>query len=180
MITQVIGLDYPERVLSLTPIMSSPGIGLEDSNLQGPTQEMMEAIMESMKLNMEGEYEDALVVNYRVLSGSRFPFNEEKFREQAKNVIAHGHNPFPGHGAAVGQSPHRGVRLSEIDIPTLVIHGTEDAILPYDHGQALAEGIKNAELMTWKGWGMKYLRNLQKKSLKRLLVILKAHKRIYF
>ena len=153
MITQVIGLDYPDRVSSLTPIMSSPGIGLEDSNLQGPTQEMMEAIIESMKLNMEGEYEDALVVNYRVLSGSRFPFNEEKFREQAKDVIALGHNPFPGHGAAVGQSPHRGVRLSEIDIPTLVIHGTEDAILPYDHGQALAEGIKNAELMTLEGVG---------------------------
>ena len=111
MITQVIGLDYPDRVSSLTPIMSSPGIGLEDSNLQGPTQEMMEAIIESMKLNMEGEYEDALVVNYRVLSGSRFPFNEEKFREQAKDVIAHGHNPFPGHGAAVGQSPHRGCLL---------------------------------------------------------------------
>ena len=153
MITQVIGLDYPDRVSSLTPIMSSPGIGLEDSNLKGPTQEMMEAIIESMKLNMEGEYEDALVVNYRVLSGSRFPFNEEKFREQTKDVIAHGHNPFPGHGAAVGQSPHRGVRLSEIDIPTLVIHGTEDAILPYDHGQALAEGIKNAELMTLEGVG---------------------------
>ena len=153
MITQVLGLDYTERVLSLTPIMSSPGIGLEDSNLQGPTQEMMEAIVESMKLNMEGEYEDALVVNYRVLSGSRFPFNEEKFRAQAKDVIAHGYNPFPGHGAAVGQSPHRGVRLSEIEIPTLVIHGTEDAILPYDHGQALAEGIKNSELMTLEGVG---------------------------
>ena len=45
------------------------------------------------------------------------------------------------------------MRLSEIDIPTLVIHGTEDAILPYDHGQALAEGIKNAELMTLEGVG---------------------------
>ena len=153
MIAQVIGLDYPERVLSLTPIMSSPGIGLEDSNLQGPTQKMMEAIFESMKLNMEGKYEDALVVNYRVLSGSRFPFNEEKFRAQAKDVIAHGYNPFPGHGAAVGQSPHRGVRLSEIEIPTLVIHGTEDAILPYDHGKALADGIKNSELMTLEGVG---------------------------
>ena len=45
------------------------------------------------------------------------------------------------------------MRLSEIDIPTLVIHGTEDAILPYDHGEALAEGIKNAELMTLEGVG---------------------------
>ena len=153
MITQVIGLDYPERVLSLTPIMSSPGTGLEDSSLQGPTADMMDAIIESMKLNMMGEYEDALVVNYRVLSGSRFPFNEDEFRQQAKEVIAHGLNPFPGHGAAVGQSPHRGSRLSEINIPTLVIHGTEDAILPYDHGQALANGIKDAEFMTLDGVG---------------------------
>ena len=53
----------------------------------------------------------------------------------------------------MGQSPHRGERLSEIEIPTLVIHGTEDAILPYDHGEALAEGIKNAELMTLEGVG---------------------------
>ena len=45
------------------------------------------------------------------------------------------------------------MRLSEIDIPTLVIHGTEDAILPYDHGQALADGIKNSELMTLEGVG---------------------------
>ena len=153
MITQVIGLDHSERALTLTPIMSSPGIGLEDDTLQGPTNEMVDAIVESMSLNMKGEYEDALVVNYRVLSGSRFPFNEDKFRLKAREIIEHGHNPFCGHGAAVGQSAHRGSRLSEIKIPTLVIHGTEDAILPYDHGQALAEGISNAQLMTLKGVG---------------------------
>jgi len=146
-------LDHSERALTLTPIMSSPGIGLEDDTLQGPTNEMVDAIVESMSLNMKGEYEDALVVNYRVLSGSRFPFNEDKFRLKAREIIEHGHNPFCGHGAAVGQSAHRGSRLSEIKIPTLVIHGTEDAILPYDHGQALAEGISNAQLMTLKGVG---------------------------
>lgn len=153
MITQSIGLDYPERTLTLTPIMSSPGIGLEDEELQGPTSEMMEAIIESVGLNINGHYEDAMVANYRVLSGSRFPFDEDKFRLKAKEVIEHGYNPFPGHGAAIAQSSHRGPRLSEITTPTLVIHGTEDAILPYDHGQALADGIPGANFMTLEGVG---------------------------
>ena len=65
----------------------------------------------------------------------------------------HGHNPFPGHGAAVSSSPHRKDRLKEISLPTLVIHGTEDAILPLDHGQALADGIANAKLMVLEGAG---------------------------
>ena len=41
----------------------------------------------------------------------------------------------------------------ERGIHTLVIHCTEDAILPDDHGQALADGIKNSELMTLEGVG---------------------------
>jgi len=173
MITQVIGLDHSERALTLTPIMSSPGIGLEDDTLQGPTNEMVDAIVESMSLNMKGEYEDALVVNYRVLSGSRFPFNEDKFRLKAREIIEHGHNPFCGHGAAVGQSAHRGSRLSEIKIPTLVIHGTEDAILPYDHGQALAEGISNAQLMTLKGVGHEIPDELAEEITKKIISHLK-------
>ena len=67
--------------------------------------------------------------------------------------MEHGHNPFPGHGAAVSSSPHRKGRLKEIDLPTLVIHGTEDAILPFDHGQALADGIPNAQMMVLEGVG---------------------------
>jgi pimeloyl-ACP methyl ester carboxylesterase len=43
--------------------------------------------------------------------------------------------------------------LKEINLPTLVIHGTEDAILPFDHGQALADGITNAQLMVLEGVG---------------------------
>ena len=107
----------------------------------------------SMEHNMKGEYLDGLVCIYRELIGSRYPFDEQKFREGAKAIMDHGHNPFPGHGAAVSSSPHRKDRLKEINLPTLVIHGTEDAILPFDHGQALADGIPNAKLMVLEGVG---------------------------
>ena len=153
MITQVIGLDHPHKALSLTPIMSTPGAGLEDEHLSPPTESLMQGMMKSMEHNMKGEYLEGLVCVYRELIGSRYPFDEEKFREGAKVIMDHGHNPFPGHGAAVSSSPHRKDRLKEISLPTLVIHGTEDAILPLDHGQALADGIPNAKLMVLEGAG---------------------------
>ena len=153
MITQVIGLDHPNKALSLTPIMSTPGAGLEDENLSPPTESLMQGMMKSMEHNMKGEYLEGLVCIYRELIGSRYPFDEEKFREGAKAIMDHGHNPFPGNGAAVSSSPHRKDRLKEISLPTLVIHGTEDAILPFDHGQALADGIPNAQLMVLEGVG---------------------------
>jgi len=54
-----------------------------------------------------------------------------------------------------------------------VIHGTEDAILPYDHGQALAEGISNAQLMTLKGVGHEIPDELAEEITKKIISHLK-------
>ncbi len=151
MITQIIALEYPERVLSITPIMTSPGI--QNESLSGPTQELLEAMKNSFVFNLKGRIEDGVVAIYRQLTGSRFPFNEQDFREKIKPVIAHGNNPFALHGAAIGASPDRTSRLHEIKVPTLVIHGTEDAILPLDHGIAVANGIKDSKKMIMEGVG---------------------------
>ena len=167
MITQVIGLDHPERALSLTPIMSSPGMG--DPDLSVMTPSLVEGIKESFLLNIQGKYEDGVVRIYRELTGSRFPFNEQKFREKMKPSMEHGHNPHSGHGDAVGASPSRRSRLKEINIPTLVIHGTEDAILPLDHGQAIADGIQNAEMMIMEGVGHELPEELNDEVISRLV-----------
>ena len=167
MITQVIGLDHPERALSLTPIMSSPGMG--DPDLSVMTPSLVEGIKESFLLNIQGKYEDGVVRIYRELTGSRFPFNEQKFREKMKPSMEHGHNPHSGHGDAVGASPSRRSRLKEISIPTLVIHGTEDAILPLDHGQAIADGIQNAEMMIMEGVGHELPEELNDEVISRLV-----------
>ena len=65
----------------------------------------------------------------------------------------HGNNPNSGHMAAVGSSPNRFIRLKEISVPTLVIHGTEDPLIPVNHGIALSEEIKNSEKLIIKGMG---------------------------
>ena len=121
MITQIIALDYPQKVLSITPIMTTPGI--QNKNLSGPTNELLDAMQKSFVFNLKGKIEDGVVEIYRQLTGSRFPFDENKFRERLKPIIEHGNNPFAQHGAAVGASPDRTSRLHEIKAPTLVIHG---------------------------------------------------------
>ena len=78
---------------------------------------------------LRGRIEDGVVEIYRQLTGSRFPFDEQKFRDKLKPVITHGNNPFALHVDAVGASPDRTSRLNEIKVPALIIHGTEDA--PY-------------------------------------------------
>tara|TARA_B100002019_G_scaffold113048_1_gene97383 strand:+ start:8714 stop:9667 length:954 start_codon:yes stop_codon:yes gene_type:complete len=145
MITQIIALDYPERVKSITPIMTTPGI--QNESLSGPSQELLNAMQKSFVFNLKGRVEDGVVEIYKQLTGSRFPFDEKEFRKRLAPIVEHGNNPFALHGAAIGASPDRTSRLNEINVPTLVIHGTEDAILPLDHGIALADGIKNSTRM---------------------------------
>ena len=50
-----------------------------------------------------------------------------------------------------GDAPHE--PLSSIAVPTLVIHGTADPMFPLEHGQALAEEIPGARLLTLEGAG---------------------------
>ncbi len=118
-----------------------------------PLKELIEAMKKSFVFNLKGRIEDGVVEIYRQLTGSRFPFNEDKFREKLKPIVDHGNNPFALHGAAVGASPDRTSRLHEIDVPALIIHGTEDAILPLDHGIAVADGIKDSKRMIMEGVG---------------------------
>jgi non-heme chloroperoxidase len=43
--------------------------------------------------------------------------------------------------------------LARVSVPTLVIHAINDKILPLDHGQAVARGIRNARLVTFEHAG---------------------------
>ena len=151
MITQLLALDYPDRTLTITPIMSSPGMG--DPELSNMTSALIEGLQESAFMDAKGNHADSVTRIYRELTGSRFPFDEEKFREKLIPVLAHGHNPNCKHGEAAGASPSRKHRLNQITKPTLVIHGTEDAILGLDHGMALYENIPNAKKVIMEGVG---------------------------
>ena len=131
--------------------MTTPGI--QNEFLSGPSKDLLNAMQKSFVMNLKGRIEDGIVEIYKQLTGSRFPFDEQDFRTRLKPIIEHGNNPFALHGAAIGASPDRSSRLHEINIPTLVIHGTEDSILPLDHGVALADAITDSKRMIMEGVG---------------------------
>ena len=151
MIAQVMALNYPERVSTLTAIMTTPGF--DTQGLSGPTEVFKIAMKESFVLNLLEKEEEALVVIEKALTGSRFPFNENSFKEKAKKRIDQGINTSNAQTAAVGASPNRFNRLKEIAMPTLIIHGTEDPLIPIDHGILLADNIVGAKKLILKGVG---------------------------
>ena len=145
MIAQVLAIDHPNRVLTLSPAMTTPGFDTE--NLPGPTKSFIESMKKSFVLNLDGRNEDADVITHISLSGSRFPPKEEVIRQKVRRIADQGNNLYNLQTAAVGASPNRLNRLKEIKVPTLVIHGTEDPIIPFEHGIAISEKIENSDFM---------------------------------
>ena len=165
MITQLIGLNHPDRVLTLTPIMSTPNANAvldamagEDGGtaLSPPTPEVLAAIASGAGLDFSDR--DAVLANRvemgKLLTGSGYPDGGtpvEVYAEEIDRAIS-----FPSslnHAQVIVQSGRWHHRLDQIDVPTLVIHGDEDPILPYDHGQALHAAVSGSKLLTLKGVG---------------------------
>jgi pimeloyl-ACP methyl ester carboxylesterase len=58
-----------------------------------------------------------------------------------------------GNHAAMKDGPEPDARLVDIDVPTLVVHGTADPLFPLPHGVALAKAITGARLLALDGVG---------------------------
>ena len=151
MISQEMTLNYPDRVLTLTILMSTPGF--DTPGLSGPTESFKQSIKKSFLLNLLEKEEEALLVSEIALKGTRFPLDHDKFKDQAKQRIEHGINTSNAQMMAVGASPNRASRLREINLPTLIIHGSEDPLIPLDHGIFLSENIPNSKKLFLDGVG---------------------------
>ena len=149
MISQLMALNHPERVRSLGLLITTPGP--VDDRLS-PTSEDVLSIA-TRPATTDDEVAQRGVDMWRVLTGSRFPFDETLYRDLAARDSARGTNPNSGHALAVFSSPSRIDALANVRVPTLIVHGTDDPILPYDHAEALAKAITGATLVTWEGVG---------------------------
>ena len=153
MIGQLVALRYPERTLSLTSIMSSPGVvdpALEplDEGQMAKSREIATRPADDRQSRIAQQVE-----LYRFLAGPVMPFDEEYWRPVLTESVDRSWHPECGHLQAISATPPWLAELPKITAPTLVIHGTEDPILPYSHGVATADAIPGARLLTMESVG---------------------------
>jgi pimeloyl-ACP methyl ester carboxylesterase len=151
---QLLALDYPDRVLSLVLISTSPATPAERG--LPPARERYQRFVASATVDWSDERSvvDYLVDYARMLAGDARAFDETATHELVRRDVERAHNiaASENHGlAAEGEMPRE--PLSSIAVPTLVIHGTEDPMFPLEHGKALAREIADARLLTLEGGG---------------------------
>ncbi len=164
MIAQRIAVRFPARTLSLISIASS-GFALDpDPELQpAHNAEKVAKACESLRARYPNYlYDPGETVEYRLeamklFQGSRFPFEERRQRRvQEENVLERkGFNPMANlrQLAAVLASGSILEELGKITVPTLVLHGTEDPLIPASHAEKYAALIPNARLVWMEGVG---------------------------
>lgn len=161
MIVQALAIHHRQRIRSATMIMSSPlsGGAAAPGDLPGPDPQWMADAMalQGKPAGTRQEKIDLRVEAFRSLAGSAQPFNEERQRAIAEREVDRANNfaAMNNHALAIaGSSPaDRRPQLRQVDVPALVVHGTEDPILPWEHGVALADAIPGATLLRLEGAG---------------------------
>ncbi|MFX0040957.1 MAG: alpha/beta fold hydrolase [Candidatus Heimdallarchaeota archaeon] len=150
MIAQVIAYRHPSRVLSLTSIMSSTG----NPDLPQPKPQALQVLLKPVPEGRDAIIEDG-VNRLRIIHGSGFPFDEKKARKlvEASYDRSNYRPGFTRQMVAVLATGNRKSALGSIKVPTLVIHGSDDPLMPAVGGKDTAEAIPGAKLLIIEGMG---------------------------
>ncbi|MGH3715419.1 MAG: alpha/beta fold hydrolase [Micromonosporaceae bacterium] len=157
---QRIAVQQPERVASLTLIATSPGGpgGPDNPDLPPMTDRMLASFSDPAP---EPDWSDReAVVDYMVeavgLFAGSLGVDESRIRriagrmyDRTTDMAASQTNHWILEGGGEPLRP----QLGKITAPTLVLHGTDDPLFPYGHGEALAREIPGAELIPLPGMG---------------------------
>ena len=157
MIVQTLAIEHPDRVRSVTSIMSTTG----DRTVGGATQEAMGALLAPPATTREGAIERTLTT-YRVIGSPGYELDETALRERAGRSYDRAYDPagVSRQLAAIWASGDRTPRLADVKAPTLVIHGEQDPLVMVSGGHATAAAIPGAELVVIDGMGHDLPRDL--------------------
>jgi pimeloyl-ACP methyl ester carboxylesterase len=151
MIAQIVAAKFPQRTRSLVSIMSTSGrrglptgkpeaVAMLSAQPAGPAREQL--IAHAIKLRT-------------VIGSPGFPADAAELRALVERNIDRRYYPA---GAArqylaVLASGDRVELLKTVKVPTLVLHGADDPLLPVDGGRDVASLVPGARIETFPGWG---------------------------
>ena len=149
MIAQEVALRHPERLLSLTSIMSTTA-----PNVGPPTQAATAALF-SPPATTESEAAARAVSVYRVIGSPGYALDEVALSARAEESFRRANDPagVARQLASIHASGDRTEQLRQLEVPTLVLHGEDDPLVQVDGGRATADAVPGARLVTWPGMG---------------------------
>jgi 3-oxoadipate enol-lactonase len=147
MVAQELALEHPERVLTLT--LGCTYCGGEGSSLTTPP--VLQSLTEAMA---SGDRERALRVGWEVNVSQALVADADAYAEflqiARRRAVA---VPVVMAQMQACMSHDTNMRLEQLAVPTLVIHGTEDQMLPVENGRLIAARIPGARLEILEGAG---------------------------
>jgi pimeloyl-ACP methyl ester carboxylesterase len=150
MIAQTMAIRRPERVLSLGSMLSTTG----DRRVGTPKLRVWSVLMRRAPRGRDA-YIDYFVRVFRMIGSPGYPVEEARIREQAGLMYDRNHDAT-GTGrqlAAILASGSRTAALRRLHVPTVVIHGRKDPLVPFRAGVATVRAIPGAELVAFPGMG---------------------------
>ncbi len=149
-IAQAIAINHPSAIRSLISIYGSTG----NPALPQPKPEMLALLMTPAPQNRDEAIEQTFNT-YEAIYGPKFDFDKEWHLEMIKQAYD---RCFCPQGkvrqlAAVTAHGNRKEALRRLDVPALVIHGTDDPLIPMEGGVDTAEAIMGSDLMLIEGMG---------------------------
>ena len=151
MVAQRVAIAAPHRMLSLTSVMSSSGAkGLKQAHhdvtrvlLSRPASTELEAVA------------DHYVRLYKAIGSPDFPTPEPEMRSRITRAVQRSYHPVGTlrQMVAIIADTTRAAQLSGITCPTLVLHGKEDPLVPFEHGEDVARRVGGARLVGIDGMG---------------------------
>jgi pimeloyl-ACP methyl ester carboxylesterase len=150
MIAQTIAIEYPDRVRSLTSIMSTTS----DPSVGQPTQEAIGALLSPPASSRQEAIERAVAI-FRVIGSPRFELDEADLRAQAGLSYDRADDPLgvARQIVAILASGDRTGGLRSVHVPALVLHGAADPLVDVSGAHATAGAIPGAELVVIDGMG---------------------------
>ena len=150
MIAQQMAIQSPERVRSLTSVMSHTG----ERRHFASDPRALNALMGNTPTSAEDAGERVLEL-MKVIGSAEWMRSDDDYRKLGAVSYQRGHNPagFKRQLAAIVASGSRDAALANLSIPTLVIHGTSDLLVRPAGGKHTAAIVPGAELVLIEGMG---------------------------
>jgi proline iminopeptidase len=152
MIAQVFAARFPQRVLSLTSIMSTSG----NRRVSRPSREARKVLLSRPADSKDPESViDHLVGMFGVIGSPGYPASREELRQRIGRSVRRAYDPAgtARQLLAVIAAGDRRKLLRSIRAPTLVIHGAADPLVPLAAGRDTARHIPGASLLVIEGMG---------------------------